>query len=315
MDFQPVKLHKAVWYTKKYFDGLKKQQVCNFKSWQKKWFNRRGRTVLKRLYWLYGPNEPFVINSSSKGFWLGRRPKSANPNWFNTETGPGVKWYRNFELGHKLTNRKVDNVDRGRSRIGNVTVWKQHFNLLEETIDKLELRDNPKAIFNCDKSIIAMDKRSGTVVSKKTKYTYPESKGTWDHITINACVLVWSMISGFIMPPHIILYPSGSNVRDGPDGALYSISDNGYMNSELFYGFIYKLFILHTIYIPGPKLLIYDRNGSHLNTDIINLCWENNIQLPLLTTPHHPYFSAIWCRLRHERRAIARSCLCTHLKR
>ena len=103
---------------------------------------------------------------------------------------PGVKWYRNFELGHKLTNRKLDNVDRGRSRIGNVTVWKQHFNLLEETIDKLELRDNPKAIFNCDKSIIAMDKRSGTVVSKKTKYTYPESKGTWDHITINACVLV-----------------------------------------------------------------------------------------------------------------------------
>ena len=52
------------------------------------------------------------------------------------------------------------------------------------------------------------------------------------------------------MPPHIIFfqaYPSGPYAQDGPDGALYSISDNGYMDSELFYGFIYKLFIPHTI--------------------------------------------------------------------
>ena len=42
--------------------------------------------------------------------------------------------------------------------MGNVTVWKQHFDLLEETIDKLELRDNPKAIFNCDETMVAMDR-------------------------------------------------------------------------------------------------------------------------------------------------------------
>ena len=33
---------------------------------------------------------------------------------------------------------------------------------------------------------------------------------------------------GYIMPPHIIFsqaYPSGPYARDGPDGALYSISD------------------------------------------------------------------------------------------
>ena len=54
--------------------------------------------------------------------------------------------------------------------------------------------------------------------------------------------------SGYIMPPHTIFsqaYPSGPYARDGTDGALYSISDNGYMDSKLFYGFIYKLFIPH----------------------------------------------------------------------
>ena len=107
--------------------------------------------------------------------------------------------------------------------MGNTTVWKQHFDLLEETIDQLQLRDNPKAIFNCDESMIAMDRRSGTVVvSRKTKHTYSESKGTWEHITVNACVST----SSYIMPPNIIFsqsYPSGPYARDGPNGALYSI--------------------------------------------------------------------------------------------
>ena len=90
------------------------------------------------------------------------------------------------------------------------------------------------------------------------------------------------------MPAHIIFsqaYPSGPYAQDGPDGALYSISDNGYMDSELFYGFIYKLFIPHTIHIPGPKLLTLDGHGSHLNIEIINLYQENNIYL-YCSPPH-----------------------------
>ena len=57
------------------------------------------------------------------------------------------------------------------------------------------------------------------------------------------------------------------------------------MDRELFYGFISKLFIPHTNQIPGPKLLIMDGHGSHLNIDIINLCRENNIHLYCLP-PH-----------------------------
>ena len=190
-------------------------------------------------------NHPLSI-PTVKAFAWAIAKKSTNPNRFNPENGPGDKWYRNFKARQNLTNRKPDNVDRGRSRMGNTTVWNQHFDLLEEKIDQLYLRDNPKAIFNCDESMIAMDRRLGTVVvSRKTKHAYSESKGTHDHITVNACVSE----SGYIMPLHIILsqsYPSGPYARDGPDGVLYSISDIGYMDSELFYGFISKLFISHT---------------------------------------------------------------------
>ena len=137
-------------------------------------------------------NHPLSLihKPSLKAFAWAIAEKSTNPNRFNPENWPGDKWYRNFEGRHNLTNRKPDNIDRGRSRMGNTQQFGiKHFDLLEETIDRLHLRDNPKAIFNCDESMIAMDRRSGTVVvSRKTKHAYSESKGTRDHITVNACV-------------------------------------------------------------------------------------------------------------------------------
>ena len=92
-------------------------------------------------------NHPLSI-PAVKAFAWAIAKRSTIPNRFNPETGPGVK------ARHNLTNRKPDNVDCERSRMGNTTVWKQHFDLLEETIDQLQLRDNPKAIFNCDESMI-----------------------------------------------------------------------------------------------------------------------------------------------------------------
>lgn len=72
--------------------------------------------------------------------------KSNAPSHFNTYNGPEDKWYQNFKKRHNLTNRKPDNVDGGRLRMANTTVWKQYFDLLEATIDKLGLRHEPNAI-------------------------------------------------------------------------------------------------------------------------------------------------------------------------
>ena len=47
-----------------------------------------------------------------------------------------------------LTNKKPDNIDQGKSRMANMMVFKQHFDLLEETIDRLNLRNKPTSIFN-----------------------------------------------------------------------------------------------------------------------------------------------------------------------
>ena len=133
-----------------------------------------------------------------KAFAWAIAKKSDRPNRFNAETGPGDKWFRNFEKRQNLTNRKPDKVDRGRSRMANMTVFNQHFNLLEEVMEKLDLKNKPNSIFNCDESMVAMDRRTGkVVVSRNTKQAYCETKGTRDHITVSACVSA----SGVILAP------------------------------------------------------------------------------------------------------------------
>ena len=187
------------------------------------------------------------------------------PNRFNSSVGPGNTWYLKFKKRHNLMNRKPENIDRGRSRMANETVFNQHFDLLEKTISQLALEEKTESIFYCDESMVNMDRRIGkAVVSKRTKQSYSESKGTRDHITVNACVST----SGQVLPPHIIFassYPSGPYGREGPDGALYSISESGYMDSELFCGFLNQLFIPRTRHASGPKLLILDGHRSHLD--------------------------------------------------
>ena len=89
---------------------------------------------------------------------------------------PAVKAFAWSIVKNNLTNRKPNNIDCGRSRMANFTVYEQHFTLLEKIINDLELAKKPEHIFNCDESMVAMDRRTGkVVVSRKTKQAYSES--------------------------------------------------------------------------------------------------------------------------------------------
>ena len=105
-----------------------------------------------------------------------------------------------------------------------------------------------------------------------------------DHITVHTCVSA----SGYALPPYIILeksFPSGPYARSGVDDAVYAVSPNGYMDSELFMLWIQKQFIPQTAHIAKPILLILDGHESHLDVDMIDLLVENNIHLFCLP-PH-----------------------------
>ena len=155
----------------------------------------------ERAYWLHKVYKSSPLESCSKSFCLDIGEEINALSRFNTDNGPGDKWFWNLKERHNLTNRKPCNVDHGRLRMVNTTVWKQHFDLLEAAIDKLGLRHKPNATFNCDVSIVARDRRSRkVVVSRRTKHSYSEGKGTRDYITLNACMSA----SWVILLSHII---------------------------------------------------------------------------------------------------------------
>ena len=213
---------------------------------------------------------------------------------FNPETGPGHTCWDGFRKRHKadLTLRRPDKLDRGRKRMANEQVMRQHFELLEETLEKMKIKDKPERIFNCDESGIPLDVRTGkVVVERRSKQAYPQSKGSREHITAHIAVCA----DGTPLPPFLIFeksFPSGPYARLGPDNALYGVSPNGYMDSELFRMWIEKLFIPRTAHIPKPILLICDVHGSHLDVHTIDILVEHNIHLyclpPHTTNVHQP---------------------------
>lgn len=91
------------------------------------------------------------------------------------------------------------------------------------------------------------------------------------------------------LPPFLIFekaYPFGPYARNGPDNALYGVSPNRlYMNSELFYLWVERLFIPKTTHIPRPIILILDGHGSHIDVKMIDLMKEHQIILYCLP-PH-----------------------------
>lgn len=96
---------------------------------------------------------------------------------------------------------------------------------------------------------------------------------------------------------HIIFqkaFPIGPYAGDGPDGALYSISSNSYMDSELFM-VSSRSSLSQTQNIEGPKLLILNGLRSPLSTDLIDLFRRNNIHMYCLLPQTQPYFANIGC--------------------
>ena len=86
----------------------------------------------------------------------------------------------------------------------------------------------------------------------------------------------------------IILYPKafpgGQYKFGGPDDALYARSDSGWVDSELFFLWIRKLFIKFAV-PERPVILLVDGHLSHLTLDVIDLAREN--QIILLCLPPH----------------------------
>lgn len=94
--------------------------------------------------------------------------------------------------------------------------------------------------------------------------------------------------AGNYIPP-MLIYPRkrmpATLQKNGPMGALYRCSKNGWTNSELFLDWLSHMAKHSKPTATDPILLVLDNHSSHISISAYNFCRENNIHMVSLP-PH-----------------------------
>ncbi|KAK4324211.1 hypothetical protein Pmani_005213 [Petrolisthes manimaculis] len=158
--------------------------------------------------------------------------------------------------------------------------------LLKQQLTEGDYMARPQDIYNCDESIVDLNKcTQRVVVPKRMRHAHSREVASSEHISIHCCVSA----SGHAMPTFIIFkqsFPGGNYSRDGPDGCLYGKQDSGFMDSELFLQWFEQLFIVHSRPSPDrPVLVLLDGHISHCSPQLIESAIRHNVTLFALA-PH-----------------------------
>ncbi|CAF0964997.1 unnamed protein product, partial [Didymodactylos carnosus] len=196
---------------------------------------------------------------------------------------PGRKWLQNFLERWKSDVKwlKPSKIESNRSYGFTEEVRVGWFKNLNSILQKLNIMDSPAQIFNCDETgfkdnTVHIEK---FLVKKQTKRIFQEISGEGkSYTTVLTCIAA----NGLLLPPFVIyngqkLFESWT--LNGPDGASYTVTNNGRITTETFEWWFENMFIPLTSHINRPLLLLMDNHLSHINVKCIELAIQNQIHL------------------------------------
>ena len=197
---------------------------------------------------------------------------------------PGKDWFYGFCRRHPdLALRTPCTLGHQRSLISKPMIdnwFSTLYKFLQEEVNDWEsLLKDPRRFFNADESGFPLCLKTGRVLAEKgVRHVYQVANSSKQQITVMAC---FNAFGEYVSP--MIIYP-GERFRDvGIDAfqdALYGHSDNGWIDSKLFYGFLkhVKLFI-DAKGIKTPILLFVDGHSTHMSLESSQYCHDNGIIL------------------------------------
>ena len=205
------------------------------------------------------------------------------PNPFKANK-PGKKWWELFKKRHPtLSLRTPEHLQLCRVQSCTPEVIKAWFHEYDQFLLTHNLKDCPMNTWNADESGFALCPKSGKVLAlKSSRGIYGVTGNTKENIT----TLCAASASGNVIPPMHIF--SGERFKSNPlegavAGAYCGRSPNGWMSTELFYGWIANHFSVH---VPErPILLLVDGHSTHIDVEVSKLCRELGIFLYCLP-PH-----------------------------
>ena len=151
-----------------------------------------------------------------------------------------------------------------------------YFELLEHTLKENDLLQKPCQIFNTDETGMPLDPPSPLVAACRGQH-HPQTitSGNRNNITVLSCCSA----GGTTIPPLVIFDRKALKAeltKGEVPGTMYGLSDNGWIDAELF-----DLWFKHQFlaYAPPtrPLLLLLDGHSSHYNPSTINTAADEEV--------------------------------------
>ena len=186
-------------------------------------------------------------------------------------------WWESFRKRHpNLTLRTAEKLSYARYVSTDPDIINQYFDLLKDTLMNNKLLDRPAQIFNCDETGLPLDQTPTYVVAAKGQ-THPRSvvTGTKKQITVLAC----ANAAGNVLPPLVIFARKALNpdlTRGEVPGTMYGLTDNGWMDGEVFENWFTHHFLSHAPAVR-PLLLLLDGHSTHYNPSFIRKAAQEKV--------------------------------------
>ena len=209
--------------------------------------------------------------------------KDKRPNPF-TDNRPGKDWWYAFLRRHPtITMRTPEPLQLARAKACTKEGIKKWYVAFEQFLQVHSVSE-PSSIWNADETGCPLCPRTGKVLCLSgTKDVYQITGSSREQITTLCAISA----SGNIIPP-MHLFPGQrfkyNLLEGGVPGAYFGKSQNGWMTTELFYGWLVNHFALQ---IPPrrPVVLLVDGHSTHIDIEISRFCQKNEILLYCLP-PH-----------------------------
>lgn len=188
----------------------------------------------------------------------------------------GLDWLRGFIKRHKISLRAPEATSLNRATAFNKEEVTSFYDNLDTVMSKHKFP--PNRIYNMDETGISTVQKPGKILAPQGQKQVG-GMTSWERGK-NITVICAISASGNYIPP-MFIYPRKRMTplleRDGPAGAIYKCSHNGWSNEELFFEWLAHFQKHVKSSRDDPVLLVLDNHGSHITLQTYEFCRTNHI--------------------------------------
>lgn len=187
---------------------------------------------------------------------------------------PGYEWVKSFLKRHKnLSCRISKNIKKVRAEISKKVIENYMENL------KDVVKDIPCTnVWNYDETNLSDDPGNRKVICKRgSKYI----ENICNSLKSSTSLMFCGSTTGELIPPYVVYRAEhmwSTWVENGPKGARYNRSKNGWFDAACFEDWFEFHFLPAIRQLSGPFVLIGDNLSSHISKTVLELSHAHNVR-------------------------------------